>query len=528
MMHVTKLTQSHGLLYLFFGLGIIYLFALFNHGPIPSMEPRFAEVVTEMAQSGEYLIPIKNGVPYLQYPPLYFWLGLGGELLGLPTLAAIRLPSYIALLLWVWGLLRMQKLLIPEWPPLLLPLLGASLPGILYYFFIAQSDSLLILGVLIAFNGFIGLRLGLRPGIFPWELWLGVTLAVAAKGPIGVALSLPPMVLEMVLASFWGVERSRQLGLWDGIRRLFHMLLSIAWLRGLGLLLFVNIPWYIAAGLAEGWDLVYTLIVYQNFTRFLVGFDHIQPWWYYLKTMTYDLFPISLLFPLGVYAAVTRLNQFSLRLLLSWSVFTLVFLSFSQSKQGKYLLPAAPAMTALGLLAVQSVLTQALNERVFTILRYWATGVLIIAGMGVILVLPFFAHLIGEHDVFQKIKAIQEQRPGRIVTYTWPRAMMLYELGHPLDYVRSSRELYTRIKSGDIRSGDYILTHPKYLPGDGTLPGNAFSPAPVPPYFDVVLSPDEGRRKLSLYRVRPEALNLPIPTTPTPPPIHWWNKFDTD
>ena len=102
MMHVTKLTQSHGLLYLFFGLGIIYLFALFNHGPIPSMEPRFAEVVTEMAQSGEYLIPIKNGVPYLQYPPLYFWLGLGGELLGLPTPAAIRLPSYIALLLWVW------------------------------------------------------------------------------------------------------------------------------------------------------------------------------------------------------------------------------------------------------------------------------------------------------------------------------------------------------------------------------------------------------------------------------------------
>jgi 4-amino-4-deoxy-L-arabinose transferase-like glycosyltransferase len=527
MMHEAKLTQSSELIYLFLGLGIIFLFALFNHGPIPSMEPRFAEVVTEMAHAGQYLIPIKNGVPYLQYPPLYFWLGLGGELLGLPTPAAIRLPSYIALLLWVWSLVRMQKLLIPHWPPILLPLLGASLPGILYYFFTAQSDSLLILGVLIAFNGFVRLRLGVRPGTFPWELWLGITLAVAAKGPIGVALTLPPMVLEITLASYWGADQTHRSGPWDGLRRLFLELLSLAWIRGFVLLLFVNIPWYIAAGLKEGWDLVHTLIVYQNFTRFLVGFDHIQPWWYYLKTMIYDLFPISLLFPLGVYAGIKQINQLSFRLLLSWSLFTLVFLSLSQSKQGKYLLPAAPAMTALSLLAAQSLLTQPVSERMFAMLRYWATGVLIVAGSGVVFVLPFFAHQIGEHDVFQKIKTIQEESPGRIVTYTWPRAMMLYELGHPLDYVRSSRELYARIKSADIRAGDYILTHPKYLPDDGDLPGNAFSPAPAPPYFDVVVSPEEGR-KLSLYRVRPEASSLPIPETPTPPRIHWWNKFDTD
>jgi hypothetical protein len=172
-------------------------------------------------------------------------------------------------------------------------------------------------------------------------------------------------------------------------------------------------------------------------------------------------------------------------------------------------------------------LSQTLAERVFAFLRRWATGVLIVAGTGVIFVLPFFAHQIGEHDVFLQIKAIQEEKPGRIITYTWPRAMMLYELGHPLDYVRSSRELYGRIKSGDIKPGDYILAHPKYLPGNGDLPGNAFSPTPEPPYFDVVLSPEEGR-KLSLYRVRAEASNFPIPETPQPPPIHWWNKFDTD
>ncbi len=520
-------TQSRSVIYLFLGLGIIYLFAMFNHGPVPSMEPRFAEVVREMADSGEYLIPIKNGIPYIQYPPLYFWLGLVGELVGLPTPAAIRLPGYIALLLWVWGLMRLQKLLISDWPPILLPLIGASLPGILYFFFTAQSDSLLILGVLIAFNGFVCLRLRPRFDVFPWELWLGVTLAVAAKGPIGIALTLPPMVLEITLAALLGADQAKRPGMWDGLRKLFSELLRMCWVRGLALLLVVNIPWYIAAGLKEGWELVYVLVVYQNFTRFLVGFDHIQPWWYYFKTMTYDLFPISLLFPFGVYVAVKQIRQLSFRLLLSWSLFTVVFLSFSQSKQGKYLLPAAPAMAALGLLAVQNVLTQPRTERVFAMLRHWAVVVLVIAGTGVIFVLPFFAHQIGEHDVFQKIKLIQAERPGRIVTYKWPRAMMLYELGHPLDYVRSSRELYARIKSGDIKAGDYILTHPNNLPGDGDLPYNAFYPAPAPPYFDVALSPEEGR-KLSLYRVRPEASSLPIPKTPEPPPIHWWNKFDTD
>jgi len=69
---------------------------LFNHGPVPSMEPRFAEAVREMLARGEWLIPIKNGVPYIEYPPLYFWLGLLGTFLGLPLTAAIPAANAIS------------------------------------------------------------------------------------------------------------------------------------------------------------------------------------------------------------------------------------------------------------------------------------------------------------------------------------------------------------------------------------------------------------------------------------------------
>ncbi|MDE2274630.1 MAG: hypothetical protein KGL00_10600, partial [Gammaproteobacteria bacterium] len=71
-----RLSPLHWLL---LALAVIYGVALFNHGPIPSMEPRFAEAVREMFARGAWLIPIKNGVPYIEYPPLYFWLALIGR-----------------------------------------------------------------------------------------------------------------------------------------------------------------------------------------------------------------------------------------------------------------------------------------------------------------------------------------------------------------------------------------------------------------------------------------------------------------
>src|SRR5574340_79438 len=199
-MHLLKrLDPLHWLLV---ALAVIYGVALFNHGQIPSMEPRFAEAVREMFARGEWLIPIKNGLPYIEYPPLYFWLGLIGRSAGLPLLAAIRLPGYIGFLLWVWWLARLQNDLFSTWPRWLLPLTCAALPAILYNFFTAQSDSLLILGTLIALTGYVRLRNDSARHGFPWELWLGVLLATAAKGPVGLAITLPVIAIEIILAAF--------------------------------------------------------------------------------------------------------------------------------------------------------------------------------------------------------------------------------------------------------------------------------------------------------------------------------------
>lgn len=517
---LAAIQAEHPLAMLLVAIGIIYACAMFNHAPVPSMEPRFAEAVREMIAQGQFLIPIKNGVPYIEYPPLYFWLGAAGHLLGLPIPAAIRLPGYAALLLWVVWLGRLQRRLFPEWPPVLAPLAGVALPGVLYNFFTAQSDSVLILGTLIAFSGYAGARD--RRG-FNWELWAGVTLATLAKGPVGLMVTLPAIGLDIIVASVVdGATAAERM-------RLFRRrLAAVAPLRGMGLVLLLNAPWYIAAGLVVGWEFVRAVVVYQNFERFLVGFDHLQPWWYYAKTIFYDLFPLAFLFPFGIVCACRRLNRFEWRLPLVWSLWTLLFFSLSQSKQGKYILPAAPAIAMLALAAVTCFGRAELAARIRRWLCRWAIFVVALFAVLVIAWLPANAPRLLHTQGFEQLREAIAARPGAIVTYQWPRAAMLYELGAPLPYVRSARALYGALHAGRIKPGDYLLVGRQYLPGGSAYDTHEkLAPVPAPPYFERVLSVRTGDR-LVLYRALPGAGVLAKPATPPPPPRHWWDRFDTD
>ena len=62
-------------------------------------EPRYARVAVEMQRAGEWVTPTLQGEPWLEKPPLYYWLaGAAFRLLG-ETRRAARLPSVLALLL---------------------------------------------------------------------------------------------------------------------------------------------------------------------------------------------------------------------------------------------------------------------------------------------------------------------------------------------------------------------------------------------------------------------------------------------
>ncbi|HEX5340326.1 MAG TPA: hypothetical protein VFX47_05550 [Gammaproteobacteria bacterium] len=526
------LRQIDPLHWLLLALGCIYTVALFNHGPVPSMEPRFAEAVREMLARGEYLVPIKNGVPYIEYPPLYFWLALFGKAAGLPLMAAIRLPGYIALLIWTWWLARLQRDLFPEWPRLLFPLAGVALPAVLYNFFTAQSDSLLMLGTLIAFTGFARFRIDHLSRRFPWELWLGVLLATAAKGPVGMAITLPPMAIEICIAAFLTAQPVMSDG--KTLRERLRWIVQEGWrmapLRGIGLTLLGIVPWYIAAGYAVSWEFVRAVLVYQNFTRFVHGFDHLQPWWMYGQTLWGDLLPLSLLLPFALYFGfrLRFLSAFRWRMPLIWMLFTLLFFTISASKQSKYILPAAPAMALLALAVIDPLfINENLHRLVRRLLSGFAGAVLALFAVGVLIWLPTHRDRIGGVAGFAQIRTTVANAPGRIISFQWPRSMMLYELGSPMPYVRSSRVLYQEIHDGEIKPGDYVLVDVKYLPAGGEADDLKLLPAPVAPWFEKVMDV-KAEDPMMLYRVLPSAVKQPLPQTPQPAPAQWWEQFDTD
>ena len=84
-------------------LGILLVARLFAMTALPlidTSEPRYAEIARIMAVSGDWITPwFEPGVPFWGKPPLAFWAqALGIKLFGLSELA-VRLPSFLVMLL---------------------------------------------------------------------------------------------------------------------------------------------------------------------------------------------------------------------------------------------------------------------------------------------------------------------------------------------------------------------------------------------------------------------------------------------
>ena len=83
-------------------LALVLALLVLRLGGVPLLgpdEPRYARVAVEMQRSGEWVTPTLQGEPWLEKPPLYYWLAGGAfRVLG-ETEAAARVPSVLALLL---------------------------------------------------------------------------------------------------------------------------------------------------------------------------------------------------------------------------------------------------------------------------------------------------------------------------------------------------------------------------------------------------------------------------------------------
>jgi 4-amino-4-deoxy-L-arabinose transferase-like glycosyltransferase len=305
---------------------------LFRLGAVPLLgpdEPRYARVAVEMHRAGEWVTPTLQGRPWLEKPPLYYWLaGAAFAVLG-ETETAARLPSVFAALALAGVTALVGARLFGGASGLHAGfVLGTALLPFAYGR-AAAMDMLLAATVTTAI-GLLALRvLGIAGRWAVPAAYGAMGLAVLAKGPLGVLLP------GLVVAGYLLATR-------DG-----KSLREVIPPRAFLVFLLVAGPWYALILRDQGRGFVDVFLLGHNVLRFTsTVHNHPGPIFYYVPVILAGLFPWSgLLVP-----ALARVRPRSSRtdlLLVLWFALPLVFFSLAGSKLPGYVLPVLPPLAVL-------------------------------------------------------------------------------------------------------------------------------------------------------------------------------------
>jgi 4-amino-4-deoxy-L-arabinose transferase-like glycosyltransferase len=327
-------------------LGICLCSGFSAIGLVGPDEPRYAWIARNMAETGNWVTPILYGQPWFEKPILYYWSAAAGfKLLHSPEWAA-RLPSSFAALAvalamaWLaWRIYGART----SWAALFI---FSTCVGVVAFARAAAPDMLFSASLALALacaamvakcNGCFNAGGEPRTGSDKLDLiflgaWIG--MATLAKGPAGIILAGGAVLLWAVFTHHWRTAL-----------RMLHPLAILSFCV-------VALPWYVLCA-ERNPGFVRSFILQQNFERYLTPvFQHRQPFWFFLTILLLGLLPWTVL--LGGVAAdawrVWRERSYASSpglFIACWSIFPVVFFSFSQSKLPGYILPAFPPLALL-------------------------------------------------------------------------------------------------------------------------------------------------------------------------------------
>ena len=290
-------------------------------------EGRYAGVAWEMVQTGHWLTPTLDGLPFFHKPPLFYWItGASLELFG-PMQFAARLAP----LLGAFAVAVALFLFVRRWvgestaKGALLALVTQPL-----FFMSAQFANLdmLVAGcIAVTTLSWAGGALAEPMNERRRSLAIGylfAALGVLAKGLIGVVL--PALVIAV----------------WLVLQRRTRTLARLLWLPGIVLFLGVAAPWFVAMQLRFP-DFAHYFFVVQHFQRFAEGgFNNTQPFWFYPAVIALLALPWTVwLLGAGRRPYWSDPARGAIRKLMwIWLIAITLFFSLPQSKLVGYILPA--------------------------------------------------------------------------------------------------------------------------------------------------------------------------------------------
>jgi 4-amino-4-deoxy-L-arabinose transferase-like glycosyltransferase len=343
---------------------LFFATVLFRIGALPltgADEPRYARVAEEMWRAGQWVTPLLEGRPWLEKPPLYYWITIPHYAVLGPTETAARLgPAFCLLIssLTVWWLGRR---LVNPLAGLYAGTILLTAVGFVAYGRSASTDMPFVACLTISLALFCFATI--NTGGVSWALVGGYTflgLAVLAKGPVTVVLVIGTLSL------FWWLDEHG-----GAIRKLRV-------LPGLLIATVVAVPWFVLAFRDNGFAFISVFFINHNLMRYVTDIHHhAQPFYYYIPVFLGFLFPWSGWLPLlsqgihrGTLSARREWNRMEL-FLACWCIFPLIFFSLSESKLSGYVLPSLPAVALL----LGSRLSAVQRDRPFTFALWFYIGV---------------------------------------------------------------------------------------------------------------------------------------------------------
>lgn len=343
-------------------------------------EPRVAEIGRRMYVTGDLVVPSLGGKPFLEKPPLYWWLLTGVyAVVGVGDVSA-RLVSALAAVALVVLVFDLARRLADRRAGVFATIVLTTMFGVTTRLARCTVDPLLALWV---FAGIWMLFVALFPSderaiARPWAIvgvYVSAGLAFLTKGPIGPGLlfllagSMLALLRRGDILRPWRVHAS-------GIAIL--ALLCAAWPG----MLYLRDPALFREFFVH--NVVYRIAVPED------GYSggHVRPWFYYLRVAPTALLPWLIVLPAAAHAVARR------RLPDAWNgkaigALMLVFpvgvaaLSLAGTKRGLYLLPLfAPLACAVGAWLSAASARTLRPHGIDRVSERAALGILIVVGAG--------------------------------------------------------------------------------------------------------------------------------------------------
>ncbi len=298
-------------------------------------EGRYGEVGRWMLQSGDWLTPRLNGLPFFHKPPLLGWLeALSMGIFGVGERALRLVPAAHAGLMLAALYLAARQITTETVARRAAIMLGASMAFLLGGQYV-NHDMMVATWIGVAIWCFaFSFMAGDKPDPSLARLgFVACALGLLSKGLIGFVL--PGMVLLVWL--IW----TRQL----------NKAWRLPWASGLALFAVIGLPWFVLVEQKYPGFFDYA-VIQQQFGRYkAASFNNVHPWWFYLAVLVLMLFP-------WVFFAGFQVRRKSVPavsgawhcLFWIWIFVILAFFSVPSSKLAGYILPVLPPLALLAAL----------------------------------------------------------------------------------------------------------------------------------------------------------------------------------